>query len=77
MPQLLLDPFSKALNCSRASRVAVELLHISKSGGTSMCRLAVETGGLRNSHAEMLDNCLVSALPHDLLLGQSVHSLTY
>ena len=37
VPELLLEPFSKALNCSRSSRVALELLHISKSGGTSMC----------------------------------------
>lgn len=59
-PGLLIKPFSEALNCSRSSRQAYELLHISKSGGTSMCRLAVEAGRLQNPASEMLDNCLVS-----------------
>lgn len=60
-PKLLLAPFSAALNCSRTTRTAMELQHISKSGGTSMCRLAVEAGGLRTHNAEMLHNCLVGA----------------
>ena len=37
----------------------MELQHISKSGGTSMCRLAMEAGGLRTQNAGMLHNCLV------------------
>ena len=58
-PRLLLAPFSAALNCSRVTRTAMELQHISKSGGTSMCRLAMEAGGLRTQNAGMLHNCLV------------------
>ena len=58
-PRLLLAPFSAALNCSRTTRTAMELQHISKSGGTSMCRLAMEAGGLRTQNAGMLHNCLV------------------
>ena len=50
--------FAGAMNCSRAVRSAVELIHISKSGGTSMCQLAANAG-LRNPGADINANCLV------------------
>ena len=37
----------------------MELLHISKAGGTSMCQLAHDAG-LQNPYANMDANCLVS-----------------
>lgn len=43
---IVLTSFARALSCSRASRTAFEFLHVSKSGGTSMCRLARITGHL-------------------------------
>ena len=57
-PPVLLS-FGASMNCSRAARPAVELLHISKSGGTSMCQLAAKSG-LANPGANMHRNCLVS-----------------
>ncbi|GAX77026.1 hypothetical protein CEUSTIGMA_g4473.t1 [Chlamydomonas eustigma] len=53
--------FSRALNCSRYSRSAMELLHISKSGGTSLCQLATgrNAGKLWNPYNSMSDNCLI------------------
>ena len=51
--------FAGAMNCSRAVRSAVELIHISKSGGTSMCQLAANAG-LWNPGTNINANCLVS-----------------
>ena len=52
--------FAGALNCSRGARPALELLHLSKAGGTSMCQLAAASG-LKNPAATINANCLV---PH-------------
>ena len=60
----ILQSFAGAANCSRTQRAAVELLHISKSGGTSMCQLAKEAG-LRNPAADMDGNCLVGGRGQD------------
>ena len=56
---LIIHAFAGSVNCSRAFRPAVELIHISKSGGTSMCQLAAKSG-LWNPGADMNANCLVS-----------------
>ena len=54
----ILNLFAHAMNCSRASRHGVELIHISKSGGTSMCQLA-DKSGLYNPGTSIDANCLV------------------
>ncbi len=54
----ILRSFAGALDCSRASRPAFELLHISKSGGTSMCALA-GLARLHNYGVNVDANCLV------------------
>ena len=50
--------FAAAFNCSRSSRTSLELLHISKAGGTSVCQLAVDAG-LRIQAPDMDRNCMV------------------
>ena len=65
----VITSFALALNCSRAHRPALELLHISKSGGTSMCQLA-KAAGLFNPNANVDANCMVRCR-HDELLALS------
>ncbi|GAX73272.1 hypothetical protein CEUSTIGMA_g726.t1 [Chlamydomonas eustigma] len=60
----IIRAFAGALNCSRAARPAIELLHISKAGGTSMCQLAKDSG-LVNPYADMDLNCLVQRFKDD------------
>ena len=55
----IVKSFAGALNCSRAARPAMELLHISKCGGTSLCQLAA-AAGLHPPGANINQNCLVS-----------------
>jgi hypothetical protein len=47
------------VNCSRDVRRGVELIHVSKSGGTSMCQLAAKSK-LYNPGTNINANCLVS-----------------
>ncbi|GAX73271.1 hypothetical protein CEUSTIGMA_g725.t1 [Chlamydomonas eustigma] len=54
----IVQAFASAINCSRPSRLAMELLHISKSGGTSMCQLAKDSGFL-NPTEDIDGNCLL------------------
>ena len=56
--------FSATLNCSRHSRGILELLHVSKSGGTSVCQLAKEEG-LYNPYSTLDHNCIVPNLDLD------------
>ncbi|GAX72842.1 hypothetical protein CEUSTIGMA_g297.t1 [Chlamydomonas eustigma] len=56
----ILKSFAGAQNCSRSARKAFELVHISKSGGTSMCQLASDSK-LYNPGTNVDANCLV---PH-------------
>ncbi|GAX82425.1 hypothetical protein CEUSTIGMA_g9853.t1 [Chlamydomonas eustigma] len=57
MPSVLTS-YAECLNCSRPARVAFELIHISKSGGTSMCQLAASSK-LYNPGTTVDANCLV------------------
>ncbi|GAX77025.1 hypothetical protein CEUSTIGMA_g4472.t1 [Chlamydomonas eustigma] len=72
--------FAKALNCSRSSRIATELLHVSKTGGTSLCQLA--TGYLTKTHFNpyngISQNCLVPDFQDwvSIVQGSSPSSLT-
>ncbi|GAX77024.1 hypothetical protein CEUSTIGMA_g4471.t1 [Chlamydomonas eustigma] len=78
--KLVVLSFANALDCSRASRVAVELLHISKAGGTSMCQIA--TGPLTqtywNPHNGMAENCLIPDFKDwiSILRGDDPHNVS-
>lgn len=63
--------FARAMNCSRTARHGVELVHISKSGGTSMCQLAAKSG-LYNPGTNMNANCLVRGMGHAAGAGQGL-----
>ena len=74
MAPVILLAFAGSMNCSRTVRPAVELLHISKSGGTSMCQLAVQAG-LRNPSTSLDGNCLVNGAQAERPCLPNIHAL--